>query len=94
MPNPLRRHLRRGALALAAVLLAAAPAAAQSYRYMSCDELWYARNSIYADNGYCFKTQRAIRTFGRACFPPYGRLSRAEQQQVDLIVSWEKRKGC
>ncbi len=23
---------------------------------MSCDELWYTRNSIYARNGYCFNT--------------------------------------
>jgi hypothetical protein len=94
MTTTFRRNLRRGAFALAALLLAAAPAAAQSYRLMNCGELWYARNAIYAENGYCFKTRDAIRVFGRACFPPYGRLSRAEQAEVDLIVSWEKRKGC
>jgi hypothetical protein len=32
----------------------------------SCGELWYARNSIYKEFGYCFKTQRAIATFGNA----------------------------
>jgi hypothetical protein len=26
---------------------------------MSCNALWNARNSIYAQNGYCFKTARA-----------------------------------
>jgi hypothetical protein len=32
----------------------------------SCDELWYQRNSIFKAAGYCFKTSRAIRTFGNA----------------------------
>lgn len=26
---------------------------------MSCNALWSERNSIYARNGYCFKTERA-----------------------------------
>jgi hypothetical protein len=69
-------------------------AMAQSYRSMSCDQLWYARNAIFADAGYCFKTKRAIRAFGRGCFPPYGELSRSEQRSVNLIVSWETRRGC
>jgi hypothetical protein len=32
----------------------------------SCADLWYRRNEIYKDAGYCFKTSRAIRTFGNA----------------------------
>jgi hypothetical protein len=32
----------------------------------SCGDLWYERNSIYKDAGYCFKTTRAIRAFGNA----------------------------
>ncbi len=32
----------------------------------SCDELWYARNAIYKNAGYCFKTTRGIRAFGNA----------------------------
>jgi len=31
---------------------------------MSCNALWNARNSIYAQNGYCFKTARARAVFG------------------------------
>jgi hypothetical protein len=69
-------------------------AMAQRYRSMSCDELWYARNAIYADKGYCFETARARRVFGRACFPPYGELNRWEQQEVDEIKYWERRRGC
>ena len=81
--------------ALALLLIADASAAsAKSLRNMNCSELWYARNSFYAENGYCFETKRAIRAFGEACFPPYGRLSRSEQRQVDEIIRWEERKGC
>ena len=87
------RQVCGGALALLLIADASA-ASAKSLRNMNCAELWYARNSIYADNGYCFETKRAIRAFGEACFPPYGRLSRSERRQVDEIVRWEDRKGC
>ena len=40
---------------------------ATDYSSMSCYDLWYARNAIFADEGYCFKTQRAINVFGRRC---------------------------
>ena len=51
------------------------PAAAQDPAGMSCNALWTERNSIYARNGYCFKTARARAVFGPGCFPPYGKLS-------------------
>ena len=86
---------RAGTVALAGMLVMfSGTAIAASYRSMSCSQLWYARNAIYADNGYCFQTRRAIRAFRHACFPPYGKLSRSEQREVDLIVRWEIRKGC
>ena len=69
-------------------------ARAQSYNSMSCGQLWYARNSIYAAKGYCFKSQQAINVFGRGCFPPYGKLSRSEQREVDLIRRVEAARGC
>jgi len=71
-----------------------AKAEASVYKYMSCYELWYARNKIFADNGYCFETRSAIREFGRRCYPPYGRLSPYEKDEVDEIKYWERRKGC
>ncbi len=40
----------------------AVPASAQS----TCEQLWYSRNAIFKEAGYCFKTARAIRTFGNA----------------------------
>jgi hypothetical protein len=89
--------VRRAAIAAAALgmlLEAGTFAAAQGYAYMSCSELWYARNAIYAQNGYCFQTARGRAVFGVGCFPPYGRLSRGEQQEVNTIQYWERRRGC
>ena len=71
-----------------------APALAQDAAYMSCGDLWYARNKIYARNGYCFKTARGVDAFGPGCFPPYGRLSGWEKDRVDELQMWERRKGC
>ena len=61
---------------------------------MSCGELWYARNEIYSRAGYCFQTQQAIATFGYGCFPPFGKLSRAESSRVNELQAWERRRGC
>ena len=40
------------------LLTAVTPAGAQDAASMSCGELWYARNAIYARRGYCFETER------------------------------------
>lgn len=61
---------------------------------MTYGELWYARNKIYADNGFCFKTQRARQQFGEGCFPPYGRVSGYAKERIDTIQYWESRRGC
>lgn len=60
----------------------------------SCGQLWHARNSIYADAGYCFQTPEAIATFGPGCFEPYGRLSGRQQRRVNDIIRQERRQGC
>jgi len=67
---------------------------AQSYASMSCYDLWYARNEIFANKGYCFEKPRSVEVFGRRCYPPYGRLNQWEEDEVDRIKSWERRKGC
>lgn len=59
-----------------------------------CYRLWYRRNAIYARNGYCFRTARAIAVFGLRCYPPYGRLNRWEQRRVSRIIRRERRLGC
>lgn len=84
--------------AIAAVVQMSAPVAttavAQGYSNMTCGQLWYARNRIYADAGFCFKTARARRTFGAGYFPPYGRLSGWAREEVNRIQAWEARNGC
>ncbi|RMD47401.1 MAG: YARHG domain-containing protein [Alphaproteobacteria bacterium] len=59
-----------------------------------CDRLWYERNAIYAAKGYCFQTERARRAFPNSCFPPWGKLNRAEQRKVDRIRARERALGC
>ncbi len=65
-----------------------------AYAGMSCNQLWYERNSIFARNGHCFKSARGRAAFGAGCFAPYGRLGRADQNIVDEIRGWERRLGC
>lgn len=83
-------------LAMAMLSALAMPAQAQRTDYwnMSCNQLWYERNLIYANRGYCFQTQRAIRTFGPRCYPPYGQLTAGEHRRVAEIIRWERRRGC
>ena len=53
--------------AVTMVLAAATLGAAVSLAYaQSCQELWYERNTYYKQGGFCFKTARAINTFGNA----------------------------
>eukprot|EP01037_Dinobryon_pediforme_P021526 gene21526-22414_t len=71
---------------------------AEDYSGYSCQDLWVARNQIYKDAGYCFKTSRAIRTFGNAgC--QYDRegdlpLSGKQRNAIDRIVRLERAYGC
>ena len=64
----------------------------------SCSALWLERNQIYKDAGYCFKTARAIRTFGNAgCvydFEGEVALSVQERRRVAEIVRTERYLGC
>ena len=87
-------RLKVAAAALLVLAGASGAAMAQSYAAMSCDQLWYARNSIYAAKGYCFKTARARAVFGPRCFAPFGKLNTGEQSQVNAIQGWERSKGC
>lgn len=69
-------------------------AGAQALSELSCRALWYQRNAVYAERGYCFKTADAIATFGERCFPPYGQLTPSQQAYVNQVKAWEARKGC
>lgn len=83
-----------GAASAVTGMTASTPAQAQDASQMSCSQLWYARNKIYADHGFCFKSDRAIRVFGAGCFAPYGRISAAWKERVDDLQYWEARRGC
>ena len=80
-------------VAVAALLLAAPPADAQS-----CQQLWVERNSYYKRHGYCFKSARAISYFGNGgCFiKDEGRLqlSPAERARIAQIGHLERAYGC
>jgi len=82
-----------GATLLAGIIAMTSFASAQS-----CSALWHQRNSIFKDAGYCFKTPRAISTFGNA-----GRsfdseydlpLSSRDRATVNRIKGLERQKGC
>jgi hypothetical protein len=64
----------------------------------SCDQLWYERNSIYKQEGYCFKTQRAIAAFGNAgCVYDVEAqvpLSPGERARIAAIVQMEQAYRC
>ncbi|MCB1511801.1 MAG: YARHG domain-containing protein [Hyphomicrobiaceae bacterium] len=64
------------------------------YAGLSCGRLWYERNRIYARYGYCFKSDRAIATFGRGCFAPYGRVPSHQRRVINRIQRIERAKGC
>jgi hypothetical protein len=67
-------------------------------RQLGCEPLWTVRNSIYDENGYCFKTARAKAVFSnkgclyqdQAAVP----LNAYERTNVSRIVSVEREKGC
>ena len=65
---------------------------------LSCDALWTVRNSIFDENGYCFKTAKAKNTFSNEdCFVSDAtklKLNAYERANVDRVVEVERRKGC
>lgn len=66
--------------------------------FLSCQNLWYVRNSIYDDHGYCFKTKAAKDVFDNSdCYENDARqlrFNRHEQANISLITRVEKEKGC
>lgn len=70
----------------------------EELRTLSCQNLWYVRNSIYDDNGYCFRTQAAKAEFDNSdCYVRDAgklRFNRHEQANIDRIVRVEREKGC
>jgi hypothetical protein len=60
-----------------------------------CYDLWYERNSIYNDNGYCFKTRDGRREFDNSdCYTDSPNFTRREQRRIDQIKRQESEYGC
>jgi YARHG domain len=65
---------------------------------LNCEQLWLARNRLFKEAGYCFKTPRAIAAFGNAgCL--YDDVSAvhlpAEKRSfVEAILRAERLKAC
>jgi hypothetical protein len=75
--------------------ITSSPASAQDICSQSCHALWVARNQIYKNNGYCFKTRRAIRYFGNGgCWTRNPKLSAYERRLVNTYRQCERINGC
>ena len=63
---------------------------------MTCDQLWFERNSLYQNNGYCFKSDRAIAIFGnRGCWVQNERavqFTPTERARIEQIMQLERAK--
>jgi hypothetical protein len=101
-------------LALTAFASVTLPAAAECYegvgcthnerlkesrlRPLNCGNLWFLRNAIYDDNGYCFKTEQGISAFGNDDCKFVNMndvpLNKYERYNVGLIRKVERGKGC
>jgi hypothetical protein len=80
---------------LALATLAAFAATAIPAKAESCYDLWYARNVIFAENGYCFTSQLGKQTFSNyECWTSNPKLTRAEQREIAAIKAEEKSRRC
>lgn len=65
---------------------------------LSCDALWTVRNTIFDENGYCFRTARAQAVFSNAGCQYTGMagmpLNSYESANIATIRQVEKQKGC
>ena len=63
-----------------------------------CSQLWYGRNGIFKEAGYCFRTPRAIRAFGNAGCSYDDEsdvpLSTRQRRAVNEIRREEQALGC
>ncbi len=79
-------------LATAFVLAASATSA---YSEEICNDLWFARNSIFQAAGYCFGSQLGQSLFDNAeCTTSTPTLDARDRQKVSLIKQREAELGC
>lgn len=67
-------------------------------RILSCDVLWTVRNTIFDENGYCFRTAKARAVFSNAgCLyssVAHMPLNAFEVANIATIGEIEREKGC
>ncbi len=62
---------------------------------LTCDDLWYHRNRIFHENGYCFGSARGINTFGNdSCFTKSPEITGRDAELLAIIKQGEKELGC
>ena len=62
---------------------------------LTCDDLWFMRNRIFHNNGYCFGSERGISTFGNdGCHTKSPSLSETDATIMNAIKQTEKNLGC
>jgi hypothetical protein len=70
----------------------------KALKALSCDALWTVRNTIYDENGYCFRSARAKAIFSNdGCLTTDASrvtLNRYERANVGRIAEAERKKGC
>ena len=91
--------MRPSSLSIVLILLASSlGASVANAQGDACSRLWVQRNQIYKDNGFCFKTERAISYFGNAgCQYDYEGdvpLTRGERARIARIIADERSLGC
>ena len=61
-----------------------------------CDGLWHARNEIFHKNGYCFSTERGIKSFGNAGCTTHSSpvLSGDDRNRVAELKAAEEKLAC
>ena len=83
---------------LAVLLMSSGWVSAAQAQGRVCQRLWVERNQIYADHGYCFKTQRGISYFGnQGCRYDYEAdvpLSARDRARISRIQAEEREYGC
>jgi YARHG domain len=86
-------HMKRIILATCTALslmISITPASAAN-----CYDLWYERNQIFDDNGFCFKSRLGKDTFDNSdCYTDNPQMSRAEERRIAQIKAQERKKGC
>ena len=88
----------RRLFAFAVIALTFAATTGSARAAISCDQIWYQRNAIYKEAGYCFHTPRAIAAFGNAgCqYDNEGDvpLSDRQRERVAGLQQEENYRGC